>query len=247
MNRIKFHIRKNKTLINFIIALLGIIAIIGGGYLKSTHIQNICMGIGTSLFSSAIIVFITSVFIDDDSESEMLLKKWGIEAIYSTRGEMNISCDRYMKKAKSIDVIAFGLRSWRDSQSKTVEALLKKGCQIRIITMKPGCENLKQREKDELQEEGSIGHTIKQLAQWAERLNKKGREGKIAIKYYDAQPLSFMFLMDNRLFNGPYEYGKGSQQTISFEYNNSGDAYKYYSDYFNSLWENEEFCSENPH
>lgn len=244
MDKIKFHIRKNKTLTNFIIALIGIIVIIVGGNLKSKNMQNISMGIGTSFLASAIIVLITSALVEDDSESEIRLKKWGIEAIYSTRSEMNISCDHYLQNAKTIDVIAFGLRSWRDSQAKLIKKLLKEGCMIRILTMDPDCENLKQREKDELQEEGSIGFTIRQLTNWAEKLNKKGYTGKITIKYYNAQPLNFMFLMDNRLFCGPYEYGKGSQQTISYEFSKNGDAYSYYSDYFDSLWENQAFCSE---
>ena len=171
-----------------------------------------------------------------------MLKKWGIEAVYSTRGEMNISCDRYLKEAKSIDIIAFGLRSLRDSQSDTIEKILDNGGKIRIITMNPDCENLKQREKDELQEIGSIGYTIKKLAEWAEKLNKNTNKGRIEIRYYNSQPLEFMFLMDNRLFNGPYEYGKGSQQTISFEYNNVGKAYKYYKKYFNSDFSAYDHC-----
>ena len=100
-----------------------------------------------------------------------------------------------MKKAKRIDVIAFGLRSWRDSQSRAIEKLLKSGCEIRILTMNPNCENLRQRERDELQEAGSISHTIKQLADWAKKLNARSYPGKIEIRYYDAQPLNFMFLI----------------------------------------------------
>ena len=154
---------------------------------------------------------------------------------------MNISCEKYTKKAKTIDVIAFGLRSWRDSKNKEIESLLRNGCQIRILTMDPNGANLKQRELDEKQEIGSIALTIIQLQDWANKLNSRGYKGKIQIKYYDAQPLDFMFLMSNRLFIGPYEYGKGSQQTISYEFNTTGEAYKYYTEYFNDLWNDDEF------
>ena len=238
----KAFIRKNKTFANIIVVLIGVIAIFVSVHLGTSNRQSICMSIGTSVFASGLVVLITSLFVDD-GEGDEKLKQWGIEAIYVTRGEMNISCDRYMKKAKRIDVIAFGLRSWRDSQSRAIEKLLKSGCEIRILTMNPNCENLRQRERDELQEAGSISHTIKQLADWAKKLNARSYPGKIEIRYYDAQPLNFMFLMDNRLFIGPYEYGKGSQQTISYEFNVSGEAHRYYREYFNTLWENEEFCA----
>lgn len=241
MKIFKRFIRKNKTLVNIIIVLIGIIAIICSVQLEAENRKNVCMGIGTSLFASGIVVLLTSILMDDMEEQDKLFD-WGIEAIYSTRAEMNVSCDKYLKRAKKIDIIAFGLRSWRDSQAKLIERLLKNGCQIRILTMDPNCENLKQREKDEKQEIGSIKHTIDQLSQWAEKLNSRGYKGRIMIRCYNAQPLNFMFLMDNRLFIGPYEYGKGSQQTISYEFNTSGEAYKYYTEYFLNLWGDSDFA-----
>ena len=161
MDDFKRFIRKNKTLVNIIIALIGVVAIVISVHLETTNQQNICMGIGTSLFASGIVVLITSILTDNTEEQDKLLD-WGIEAIYSTRGEMNVSCDRYLRKAKKIDIIAFGLRSWRDSQQKLIETLVKNGCQIRILTMDPTCANLKQSEKDDKQEIGSIKHTIEQ-------------------------------------------------------------------------------------
>lgn len=241
---IRRYARKNKALANLIILLIGAIMILLSGSIESKNWGNVCMGVGTSFLSSGIIVLITAFLLEEENENEKLLRRWGIEALYATRGEMNISCDQYLKKAKSIDIIAFGLRSLRDSQSDTIEKMLASGGKIRILTMKPDCENLRQREKDELQEKGSISHTIRQLAEWAKKINESGNKGKIEIRYYDSQPLEFMFLMDNRLFNGPYEYGKGSQQTISFEYNNEGEAYRYYKNYFNNLWKDKKFCSE---
>lgn len=242
MKRFKSILRQNIVMVNIIIMLIGIICIIASVYLPTENKQTIAMGLGTSFLSSGVIVFITSLFIDDSNERVQNLNQWGIEAIYRTRGEMNKSCGNYMKNARKIDIIGFGLRSWRDTKTKDVEALLRKGCEIRILTMHPDSSNLKQRELDEKQEIGSIALTITQLQEWADKLNAKSRKGHIVIKYYDAQPLDFVFLMNNRLFIGPYEYGKGSQQTISYEFNSSGDAHKYYIEYFNSLWNNSDFA-----
>ena len=157
---------------------------------------------------------------------------------------MNNSCDAYLKSAKSIDIIAFGLRSFRDSQLKAVERILRKNGTIRIITMRPGCDNLVKRESDEHQPEGHISQEIKDLIEWVQKLNSKGHKGKIEIRFHDHQPQNFLFLMNNRMYTGPYVYHKESQQTLSFEYNNFGTAYEYYTNYFNELWNDPDFCSE---
>lgn len=243
MTNLKKIIRKNIVMTNVIIALIGIVCILLVLVVKDQNGKDILLGVGTSFLSSALIVFITTAFMED-TENEQILKMWGAEAIYSTRQQMNVSCDYYMEKAKRIDIIAFGLRSLRDSKGKTVENLLKSGCRIRIITMKPHCDNLRQREKDELQLEGSISNSIQQLTDWARRVNARNYSGRIEIKYYDAHPLDFLYLMDNRLFTGPYEYGKGSQQSISYEFNTEGEAYKYYSEYFNDLWNDNIFTQK---
>lgn len=232
MYRFKKYLRKNSTQAEIIILLMGILMAV-------TNIP-VVKDIGGSLIASAIVVFMTEALIGRDEDASV--SNWGLAHVYNTRGEMNKSCDVYMAKAKSVDVIAFGLKSWRDSQQKEIENILKNGGRIRILTMVPKCETLKARERDENVIEGEIGHQIENLITWADAENQKGYSGRIEVRCHDHLPSDFMFLMDNRLFTGPYEYGKGSQQTISFEYSSSGDAYKYYKDYFERLWKDPAFC-----
>lgn len=234
MNRVRRYLRKNSTLVEIIIFLLGTL-------MAATNIPVI-KDIGCSLIASAIVVFMTEVLIGRDEDASV--SSWGLTHVYKTRGEMNKNCDAYMAKAKAVDVIAFGLKSWRDSQQGQIENLLKNGGRIRILTMDPKCETLKARERDEKAVEGEIAHQIENLIAWAKAENQKGYKGRIEVRCHDHLPSDFMFLMNNRLFTGPYEYGKGSQQTISFEYDSSGDAYKYYKDYFERLWDDQTFCKE---
>ncbi len=234
MKSIKKHIRDNSTIAEALILGIGILLVIFS--------KTIFREIGVSMIGSAIVVFMTDVFTHrDELES---VKQWGLEAVYRTRGEMNGSSDLYFEKAKSVDMIAFGLKSWRDSQQDQIDKLLANGGKVRIITMKPGCEALRARERDEKAGSDEISHSIEQLIEWAKKENAKGLKGQIEIKYHDHLPLDFMHMMDNRLYTGPYEYGKGSQQTISFEYNTNGVAYEYYKDYFNKLWTDSEFCMD---
>lgn len=236
MNRFKRHLRKNSTLAEIIILLAGVVMVLAAAG------HSIIIGIGTSLIASAVVVFMTDTLTGRDEDTSV--SNWGLAHVYDTRGEMNKSCDVYMAKAKSVDVIAFGLKSWRDSQQKEIENILKSGGRIRILTMDPKCETLKARERDEKVIEGEIGHQIENLITWANNETRRYYSGRIEVRIHDHLPSDFMFLMDNRLFTGPYEYGKGSQQTISFEYSSSGDAYKYYKGYFERLWNDRSFCKE---
>ena len=234
MKNAKKYIRKNSTLAELVILSLGIILV----FFPNSNM--IVSNIGASIIASSIVIFMTDVLIGKESNESVV--QWGLEAVYKTRGEMNSSCDEYLKKAKNLDIIAFGLKSWRDSQQTQIETILQSGGTIRIITMKPGCANLKARERDEFEQDDGISHSIEQLIVWAKTQNDKGYKGKIEVRCHDHLPLDFLYLMDNRLFTGPYVYGKGSQQTVSFEYSNTCSAYEYYKDYFNELWNDEAFC-----
>ena len=227
MHWILKQIRKYKVIVSVMIGLIGLSLIWVD--------NNVLFGIGISILASAITSTVTFIFLDDEDDYKDI-KQWGLEKVYPTRGEMNKTADRYLKKTNSVKVIAFGLRSWRDSQGPEIRRILAKGGSVKIITMKPNCQNLKAREADERQ---NISDSIRELIEWA-----KGLDGDIQIRYHDHMPQMFVFILSNRLFTGPYEYGNGSQQTISFEYNNIGTAYEYYENYFDRLWNDSSFCED---
>lgn len=234
---IKKYARTSKTLVEFIIALIGLVLIL----VDSLKLKiGALSGIGTSLLASSIVVFLTDFLLGEDDE----ISKWGLVKVYSTRGEMNHSCDKFLQRAKRVDAIAFGMRSWRSSQKQAIERILKQGGNIRIITMHPENEYIKAQEKDENATNGEIKNSITSLLKWADALNAKNYPGKVYVRCHMHLPQDFMFLMDNRVFTGPYVYGKPSQQTVSFEYKSTGDAYEYYSRHFEDLWSNSEFCHE---
>ena len=64
MEKLKHYLRQNLVAVNIIIMLIGVISIFFSVYLPTPNLQTIVMGIGTSLFSSGLIVFITSLFVD---------------------------------------------------------------------------------------------------------------------------------------------------------------------------------------
>ena len=97
------------------------------------------------------------------------------------------------------------------------------------------------RDKEEKKFEGYTKHSIEQLVDWANKLNSKNYKGKIIIKGYECMTLDFYWRVDNVLYVGPYWYGMDSQQTITYKFSDGGKGFSQYIDYFESLWNNEEF------
>ena len=54
--------------------------------------------------------------------------------------------------------------------------------------------------------------------------------------------LDFYWRIDDELYVGPYLYGIPSQQTITYKFVNGGMGFKLYSEYFESLWNNDKLC-----
>lgn len=169
---------------------------------------------------------------------------WGLSTIYNTRQEMNIRLnDLYGELRTQLDICAFGLKSFRDSRGHDVRQKVKDGLKMRILSPNPDSAFLAQHERDEKVSSGEIQKRIMDLAKWGKRLQAISPEPEnVGIKFYDALPLDFYWHQERWLFVGPYLYGRGSQQTITYEFAEGGRGYNYFSTYFNDLWEDEDFA-----
>ena len=184
-------------------------------------------------------------FFEENFKQKMeLIENWGLEKIFRTRAEKNSESDTKLEKCKvrQLDGIDFGLSSFRSSREKDVLSSMKKGMNVRLITMNPDSEFVKQREIEEKVQSGSIANSIRNLVEWAERLNVQSTKGKIQIKYYNAMTLDFYWRMDDELYIGPYLYNIISQQTLTYKFVNGGRGFDIYTNYFEALWENDNWC-----
>lgn len=234
----KFNLKSIIT--GLVINIVGILMILLDIFwIKST--QNIWISVGCSLLASGIVI-LAQVFLIE-GKKEYPLEKWGVEKIYKTRAEKNADSDPKLDKVKcQVDAVAFGLKSFRTTQNKKVERALKRGVSFRILTMDP-CEDnvfLIQREKEENEPVGQIKKSIEDLVKWANNLNSRGYEGKIKIRGYKCMTLDFYWRMDDELYVGPYWYGRGSQQTITYKFGKDKMGFELYADYFESLWNDKE-------
>lgn len=222
-------------IVGLLVLIMGILLILFDLFgVKTT--TNLWISIGCSLIASGLVILLTAICVERVKTNP--LKEWGITNIYPSRAIMNTDCEISVDNAKrQVDVIAFGLHSYRDAKTKTTSKLLNRGVNFRIITMDPDSDYVYQRANEEGEVREQISNSIKQLIEWADELNRKSKKGKITVKGYSCMTLSFYWRVDEEIYTGPYWYGKRSQQTISYKFT-SGKTFDAYAEYFDSLWEN---------
>lgn len=169
---------------------------------------------------------------------------WGLKEIFETRQKMNVRINEIWDDlTNELDIIGFGFKSFRDAQTNSMIEKVKKGLKLRVLTINPFSPFVKQREKDELQIIGSIKKTIIDLEKWITKLKENSNnQDNVQLKFYNSLPIDFYWRQEDKLYVGPYLYGIGSQQTITFEYQKGTKGYRFYRNYFENLWENEDFC-----
>ena len=167
-----------------------------------------------------------------------------MKEIFETRQKMNVRINEIWDDlTNELDIIGFGFKSFRDAQTNSMIEKVKKGLKLRVLTINPFSPFVKQREKDELQIIGSIKKTIIDLEKWITKLKENSNnQDNVQLKFYNSLPIDFYWRQEDKLYVGPYLYGIGSQQTITFEYQKGTKGYRFYRNYFENLWENEDFC-----
>ncbi|MCH1923727.1 hypothetical protein L9G74_10875 [Shewanella sp. C32] len=199
--------------------------------------KNIQISVACSILASNIIMFLTSEYMLRSQRRSEIIDRWGVEAIYRTRAEMNTATNISLLQCnETIEIVAFGLKSFREAKSEEIETLLQKGVSIKILTINPDSKILDFVDQREDLLTGSTKKSLEDLASWVAALKAKSKKFNIEIRFYDALPLDFYFKVDERVYVGPYLKGLSSQQTISYEFSR-GEGYSYWSKYFSKLWE----------
>ena len=235
----------NALLVNTIIFFIGMLLIVIAFLVNIPDWKNILLSIGCSLIASTVVTYLSSKYLVKLNRIKNLIDIWGLSAIYETRQEMNRSTGiAFDTLENNLDIIAWGFKSFRDAKDKIVIEKVKKGLKIRFIAPSPDSYYVRQREIDEREIEGQIKKTIIDLGQWIDSLKMIAPDSNnIQIKYYNSLPEDFYFRVDDYIYLGPYQWGKSSQQTISYEFKGiSSKGFIYYNDYFEKLWSSQEFC-----
>lgn len=196
------------------------------------------MSIGCSLIASSIVAYLTSLYAFQHEKEHEITQVWGPANIYKTRQAMNVASEKYLNNAnEQLDYIGFGFRSLRNSKDNEIKELATKGVKIRFLVMNPNSTFVTEREKEEGTAPNEISHSIEQLKEWLKCVKTvASNPDNIQLRYYNASNLDFYHRVDNKIYVGPYWYGKQSQQTITYEFSAPSEGFALYEKYFNRLW-----------
>lgn len=238
----------NERLINLLVTCLGVIFVVIGvlfSFSNNETAKTILISIGTSLIASAVVSFLASIYIFKHKREKEITDVWRLISIKDNRSAMNAEVLKRLENAENqLDIIGYGMKSFRESRDDLIRSRIQKGLKVRIITVDPNCIFLNQRDKDENKIEGSTADSIRQLNDWVNNLNSEYNK-YVEIKFCRTLPTEVYFRVDDYIYVGPYQCGKESQQTITMEYHSKGNGFQYYNSYFEKLWNNENFCREN--
>ena len=232
-------IREHKYISLLVLVVVGMTALcVVQGSAIDVFWKTILHDLLVSLIAGSVTSLVLLFFLSNNENEN--LKEWKLVHIYSKRSEKNKDSDPKLDKARiKVDVIAFGLKSFRETYTEKVTAAVTKGVKFRIITMNPDSKFIAQRDIEENKQEGATSDSIRKLVSWANELNKT-KKGSIIIKGYDCMTLDFYWRVDDDIFIGPYWLGHESRDTITYKYEKGGTGFDVYSGYFEELWNNED-------
>ena len=226
--------------VGLLIVLVGSGLVLGDVF-WSWSSTSVWISVGCSLIASGLVILLTALLLERRKYDP--LDAWKIQKIYSTRAERNSEADPNIDQARyCIDGIAFGLSTFRTMYGKKIEQCLRKGVNIRLLTMDPEGEFICVREEEEETTPGAIKETIVSLVKWANDLNQTNPKGRIVVKAYKSMTLDYYWRVDDDLYVGPYWYESKSSDTITYKFVSGGRGFQHYSEYFEKLWEDQALC-----
>ncbi len=185
----------NSDSINITIFILGIACAFGSMMLSAEKqdLKTIVLSVGCSLIATSIVSFLTSKYLIRIRKTKELINTWGLKAIYKTRQKMNASTDESFKNLENnLDIIAWGLKSFRDAKGDRVRQKVEKGLKVRIIAPHPDSEVVIRRAEEEREVSDQIQKTIINLKEWVEELKSVARNPEdVQIKFYHHLPQDF--------------------------------------------------------
>lgn len=159
---------------------------------------------------------------------------------------MNIQSNKCLERAKKqVDIIAVGMSTFLNYKRGLLEQKLREGVKIRIISCN-NIEMLRQRESDESftgksKPIDTMKTEVETLKTW---VDKSKSIGNISIKFQQSYPGYSYLRIDDRVFWGPNLPLYKSQQNMAFEFGIHGEGGEYLTEFFESLWNNKELCSD---
>lgn len=250
----KKNIINKETLVYIVILLLGIILILGGWILEDVW-ESVCISIGTSILSSALIYMILNSFIGDPllpiikklqnieinlRESIQLLeetKKVGLTGIWTHRSQLDIN--KWISKIETsnnnIDILGYAIAFLPEHYKfmSLIEEKAKNGCKVRILLGEPHSYYVIERNKEE-KNEGSISSRIEtSLCRLKPLIDKK----LVEVRLQDTPLYCSIYRFDDDMLITPQLYGiRGSNAPLLNIKNIENGLFCNYVKHFDDIW-----------
>lgn len=204
---------------------------------SNSNWYNVFMGLGCSIMATPIITLYISSILPKEIDN---LSEWGLENIYNARSEIKIAKNNL--PSSDFEIMALGLKHLRDTIPKNeLKKKIRKGLKVRIITLNPM--SIYVQEQEAREQSNGLSKDIQELIAWVHELSednsKNNGKGCIEIRTYDSIPFDFYMRVDNKIYVGPYEANKSSSEQIAYQFKYDSKGGNKYSNYFNSIWNNE--------
>jgi hypothetical protein len=149
--------------------------------------------------------------------------------------------EKYLPKAKEIDIIGFGLSSLRQDYERQFQVWAQQA-KVRILVIDPDYPNqahayASQRDREENNPVGSIHAEVSALERIL-RANQSIDRNKFLLRKMRALPSINMFRIDGVVFWGPYLMEKQSRNTLTLLAERGGFIYDVLLEHFEALWSN---------
>lgn len=214
---------------------------------QSAH-KDILLGVGGSLIAAGIAGEILFLYVASSQQTKDkldLLSIAGLQRIFPTRS-VSIR-DEYhsrLRNAKEVDVLGFGLSSFReDYGSKFAELSLKTS--FRILLLDPDFPSPTEsiatiRDREERNNSGDIKRDVEAFESAVRRAGPLVK-ANFLVRRLTALPSINIFRVDDEIFWGPYLIADQSRNMPTLLVRRGGFLYDQIKDHFEHLWTDSQF------
>ena len=150
--------------------------------------------------------------------------------------------DKRLKKAKTIDIVAYGLGSFYEDYSKDF-ARLSKQARVRIVAVDPDAPAASQgfsfadaRDIEEGQSPGRTRGDVERLVRTIRESEDIDKE-RLQVRLMSSIPSVNIMRIDDEIFWGPYLLAEQSRNTFTMVVQRSGFLFESLNRHFEQLWE----------
>lgn len=219
-----------------IVFLLGALAVSLGG--------TIWVSIGTSLIAAGAagwVLFLYVLFSKDAAESLELLTEYGLKNAFDKRGPniRPVYETRLRKANSSIDIMGFGLRTFRQDFDNYFEQWAY-SLKMRVLLIDPEFPSedqtyANQRDHEEGNNMGKIHADVRDFVESTSYLLQDNNTN-FEVKLYTCLPSMTIFKIDDEIFWGPYTVKDQSRNMPIFLVDSHGQLFSFLQDHFDTIW-----------